>query len=41
MKAYTVYTDDGGFNTVISDDNEDEFWDMVNNNGWDAEEINK
>lgn len=41
MTVYRVYIDDASFDTVVSKYTSDEFWDMVNYNGWDTEEISK
>jgi len=41
MKTYRVYTGDGIIDAVVSDNNDDEFWDMVYNNGWNADEVSK
>ena len=41
MKVYRVYTDDGIVDAVVSDNNDDEFWDMVTDNGWNTDRISK
>jgi len=41
MKTYRVYADDGMFDAVVSDNDDDEFLDMVNYNGWNVDEISK
>lgn len=41
MKTYRVYADDGMFDAVVSDNDDDEFWYMVTYNGWATEEISK
>lgn len=41
MKVYRVYTDDGMSDAFVGENVYDEFWEMVNNNSWVAEEISK
>ncbi|ADD71767.1 baseplate structural protein [Leuconostoc phage 1-A4] len=39
MKVCRVYTNSTMFYTVVSENNSYEFWYMITNNGWIAEEI--
>ena len=39
MKAYRVYTGDEIVDAVVASNNDDEFWDMVDDNGWVVGEI--
>lgn len=41
MKTYRVYTNSAMFETVVDDNNSHEFWYIITNNGWLAEEITK
>lgn len=41
MKVYRVYTDEGIVDAVVSDNDDDEFWDMVIDNGWNTDRISK
>ena len=41
MKLYRIYTPDGIVDAVVGDNNDEEFWDMIENNGWNTDRISK
>jgi len=39
MKAYNVYGGDGVFEVLISDRDEDEFFEMINEKNWQVDKL--